>query len=121
MCGGCRKVFEKAGVPGLRERVRVGEMGGYWSLASDHDALILHVVFLSSSLFQVSYVSFPFRLIASVQDASGHPIAWFPFFYGTRIPAQVLRLKRRHTGLWTDYKSMLAGPAARGIFRVVYH
>jgi hypothetical protein len=29
MCGSCRKVFEKAGVPGLRERVRVGEMGGY--------------------------------------------------------------------------------------------
>ncbi|KAM0713152.1 hypothetical protein Q7P35_000604 [Cladosporium inversicolor] len=29
MCGGCRKVFEIAGVAGLRDRVRATEMGGY--------------------------------------------------------------------------------------------
>lgn len=30
MCGGCRKVLEAAGVAGLRERVRAGEMGNYY-------------------------------------------------------------------------------------------
>jgi hypothetical protein len=40
-----------------------------------HDALILHVIFSSLSPFQISYVSFPSRLVAFVQDASGHPIA----------------------------------------------
>ena len=29
MCAGCRKTLETTGVAGLKERVRVGEMGGY--------------------------------------------------------------------------------------------
>jgi hypothetical protein len=49
MCGGCRKVFDMAGVPGLRERVRISEMGGYWSPHSLHD-------FVSPLLF---FLSFP--------------------------------------------------------------